>query len=254
MTYDPVGDGPPYVNLTAGTDAGDCAGGACADTSTVLEHDPYGNVTFELDTAAGSGLQRETTTAYLYDAAAWLHHQPRLTQVYAGQPRGHSARPCQPDLLRRRHQPRTATPRSQPARRASSPPPGSPAAAPGYGATPTGTTSSATRSPPPTPTATPPPSPTTPPACSPSKPATRSASAPPPAAGTAPPKHPPAPPPSPAPRPPRSTTRSDGSDRSVGPTGIVTTTQYDFTATGTTTFTTSPPARCSAGPRLTPTG
>ena len=33
-SYDPVGDSPPYANLAARTDTGDCADGTCADTST----------------------------------------------------------------------------------------------------------------------------------------------------------------------------------------------------------------------------
>ena len=50
----------------------------------MLSYDADGNVTSEVDTAAGSGLQRTITTGYLYDDADWLHDQPRLTQTYAG--------------------------------------------------------------------------------------------------------------------------------------------------------------------------
>jgi len=82
-SFEPAGDSPPYVNLTARTDTGDCAAGTCADSSAVFTYDADGNVTSETDTAAGSGLQRETTTSYLYDEAAWLHDQPRVTETYA---------------------------------------------------------------------------------------------------------------------------------------------------------------------------
>ena len=81
--YEPVGDSPPYVSLTARTDTGDCAGISCADSSTLLSYDADGNVTSETGTAAGSGLQRTTTTSYLYNDTAWLHHQPRLSETSA---------------------------------------------------------------------------------------------------------------------------------------------------------------------------
>jgi YD repeat-containing protein len=84
-TYQPIGTSAPFVNLTARTDSGNCANNTCADTSTVLTRDSDGNVTDEKDTAAGSGLQRDTTTSYLYDDNAWLHAQGRLTQTYADQ-------------------------------------------------------------------------------------------------------------------------------------------------------------------------
>ena len=82
-SFEPVGDSPPYVNLTVRTDTGDCAAGTCADSSAVFTYDADGNVTSETDAAAGSGLERETTTSYLYDDDAWLHDQRRVTETYA---------------------------------------------------------------------------------------------------------------------------------------------------------------------------
>lgn len=80
--YEAIGDAAPYVDLVARTDNGTCTGGSCADTSTKVTHDADGNVTIESDTASGSGLTRTIDTDYLVDDELWLHNQPRLTRTY----------------------------------------------------------------------------------------------------------------------------------------------------------------------------
>lgn len=80
-TYQPVGPAAPYLDQAIRTDTGPCDARSCADTSTTRAYDSDGNVTRQVDTAAGTGAQRITDTTYLYDDDLWLHDQPAETSV-----------------------------------------------------------------------------------------------------------------------------------------------------------------------------
>ncbi len=86
--YEPTGSAPPYLDQVSRTDTGPCTGSTCSDTVTTLTHDADGNVTRQVDTAAGDGRQRTTTTQWLYDDLLWLRDQPRRTTTTQPGPEG----------------------------------------------------------------------------------------------------------------------------------------------------------------------
>ena len=84
-SYEPVGDGPPYVDLPSRSESGHCDAGGCATSTRTLSYDANGDVIDEFDAASGSGLQRETKTSYDDNDQLWMHRLPHRTDVYAPQ-------------------------------------------------------------------------------------------------------------------------------------------------------------------------
>ncbi len=81
-SYMAAANGPDIDELTSKTIA-TCQKPYCATSSSAYTYDKFGNVTSEVDRAAGSGQQRLITTSYLADTDGWLVSLPRDIRLTA---------------------------------------------------------------------------------------------------------------------------------------------------------------------------